>query len=81
MGVWIKKIVLRVLVAVLCVVAVVWLALWYFIPAPRMTLTMAVGFKGGAFDHIAERYREKLAFRKVALNVRYTEGAFDSVKL
>jgi TRAP-type uncharacterized transport system substrate-binding protein len=81
MGVWTRKIVLRVLVAILFVVAVVWLALWYFIPAPPTTLTIAVGFKGGAFDHIAERYREKLASRNVALNVRYTEGAFDSLKL
>lgn len=81
MGVWTRKIVLRVLVAILFVVAVVWLALWYFIPAPPTTLTIAVGFKGGAFDHIAERYREKLASRNVALNVRYTEGAFDNLKL
>lgn len=81
MGVWTRKIVLRVLVAILCVATAVWLSLWYFIPAPPTTLAIAVGFKGGSFDHIAERYREKLASRKVALNVRYTEGAFDSVKL
>ena len=82
MAVWTqKKYLLRLLGAILGVVAAVWLALWYFIPAPPTTLTMAVGFKGGAFDHIAERYRGKLASYKLALNVRYTEGAFDSVKL
>ena len=82
MGVWTqKKYLWRFLGAILGVVAAVWLALWYFIPAPPTSLTMAVGFKGGAFDHIAERYRGKLASHKLALNVRYTEGAFDSVKL
>ena len=82
MGIWTQKQhVLRVLVAMLGLVSSVWLALWYFIPAPPTTLTMAVGFKGGAFDHIAERYRERLASRKIALNLRYTEGVFDSVKL
>ena len=71
----------RVLAAIVCVVAAVWLALWYFIPAPPTTLTIAVGFRGGAFDHIAGRYREQFASHKMALNVRYTEGAFDSLKL
>ena len=82
MGIWTqKKNALRWLVATLGLAASVWLALWYFIPAPPTTITMAVGFKGGAFDHIAERYSEKLALRKLTLNVRYTEGVFDSVKL
>lgn len=81
MVVWNKNNVWRMLVAILGVVAVVWLALWHFIPAPPTTLTIAVGFKGGAFDHIAERYRDKLASHKLTLNVRYSEGAFDSVKL
>ena len=82
MGIWTQnKYVLRVLVAILGLVASVWLALWYFIPAAPTTLTMAVGFKGGAFDHIAERYRERLASHGLALNVRYTEGVSDSVKL
>jgi TRAP-type uncharacterized transport system substrate-binding protein len=80
-GGWVFGIGLRVLAAILCLVAAVWLALWYFIPAPPTALTIAIGFKGGAFDNIAGRYREELASHKVALNVRYTEGAFDSLKL
>ena len=58
MGDWGFGIGLRALAAIVCLVAAVWLALWYFIPAPPTTLTSAVGFKGGAFDHIAGRYRE-----------------------
>ena len=82
MSIWTQqKYLLRVLAAILGLIALVWLSLWYFIPAPPTTLTMAVGFKGGAFDHIAERYRERLASRKIELNLRYTEGVFDSVKL
>jgi TRAP-type uncharacterized transport system substrate-binding protein len=76
-----RRYALRVLGAILGLVPSVWLALWYFIPAPPATLTMAVGFRGGAFDHLAERYRERLASRNLALNVRYTEGVGDSVRL
>ena len=49
----------------------VWLALWYFIPAPPKTITIAAGIKGGAFEHIANRYKERLARHHVTLNMRF----------
>ncbi len=53
---WERRIVLLTSFALLSVVAAAWAVLWYFIPAPPSTITMAAGFKGGAFGHTAERY-------------------------
>jgi TRAP-type uncharacterized transport system substrate-binding protein len=81
MGSWVVAICLRVLAAVLCVGAAVWLALWYFIPAPPSTITIAAGIKGGAFEHIANSYRERLARQHVTLDVRTTESVLDTLRL
>ena len=75
MGGWVVGICLRVLAAIVCLVAVVWLALWYFIPAPPSTITIAAGIKGGTFSEFAERYREKLARQHVKLNIRLTANS------
>src|ERR1051325_9199506 len=61
---------LRVLAAIACLVAVVWLALWDFIPAPPHELTIATGIENGAFSEIAEHYQQKLARQHIKLNVR-----------
>ena len=81
MGNWVVGICLRVLAAIVCLVAVVWLALWYFIPAPPSTITIAAGIKGGAFEHIANRYRESLARHHVTLNLRFVEDPLDIIRL
>jgi TRAP-type uncharacterized transport system substrate-binding protein len=75
------RVVLRGLAAILSVIAVAWLALWYFIPAPPSTITIAAGLKGGSFENLAMRYRDRLARHHVKLNVRLTEGSQDSVNL
>ena len=72
---------LRVFATILSAVVVVWLALWYFIPAPPLTITIAAGSKGGAFEQIAYKYREKLARHHIKLDVRLTGGAADNLKL
>ena len=72
--------ILRIAAAVICVVAAVWLALWYFIPAPPHEITIAAGIKGGAFEHIANRYKARLARHHVTLNFRYA-SAGGSAKL
>lgn len=78
---WQRRIVWGGIAATLCVAAVVWLALWYFIPSPPSTITIAAGIKNGAFDHIAEQYRERLVLHQVALNVRFTEGMIENVRV
>jgi TRAP-type uncharacterized transport system substrate-binding protein len=80
MGGWVVGICLRIMAAILCVVASVWLALWYFIPAPPSTITIAAGIKGGAFEHIANRYREILARHHITLNLRFGEGSREIVQ-
>jgi hypothetical protein len=44
-----------------CVVGAVWGALWYFIPAPPSTISIASGARGGGFEQTVEHHREKLA--------------------
>jgi TRAP-type uncharacterized transport system substrate-binding protein len=70
-----------VLAAVLCVVGITSLALIYFFPAPPSTITMAVGFKGGSYGVLADRYREILARDHVDLVLRNTAGGAEHYKL
>jgi TRAP-type uncharacterized transport system substrate-binding protein len=71
----------RGLAAVACVIALVWLALWYFIPAPPTAITIVAGLKGGAFEHIANRYRDILARHHVKLNLRFAANPDAVVEL
>ena len=75
MGNWFFDLRLRILAAIGCLVALVWLALWYFIPAPPSSISIAAGIKNGAFSEIAEHYREKLARQHVKLNIRLTANS------
>jgi TRAP-type uncharacterized transport system substrate-binding protein len=75
MGGWPGGVFLRSIAAIICVVAAIWLALWYFIPAPPSAITIAAGIKDGAFSNLAEHYREKLARQHVTLNIRIAANA------
>jgi TRAP-type uncharacterized transport system substrate-binding protein len=76
-----NRIALRLLATILCVVASVSLALWYFIPAPPSTITIAAGIKGGAFEHLANRYKERLARHHITVNLQFVEAPHDLVRL
>jgi uncharacterized protein len=77
-----RRAVLGGLAALLGVIAAAWLALWYFIPTPPSTVTMAVGFRGGSLDRFARDYQQSLARRQVTLTLRYIEDtAIDRLKL
>jgi uncharacterized protein len=78
---WERQLLLRAFAALASVVAIIWLALWYFIPAPPTTITLAVGNKGGAYEPIAVRYRERLARHHVKVNFRLTEGSLETLRL
>ena len=72
----------KVFAAVLCVIALVWLALWYFIPAPPTTIRIMAGFNGGNFEHIAIAYRERLARQHVKLDIgTNNQGVIPALKL
>ena len=71
----------RVLIAIVCLAAAVWLVLEYFNPAPPSTITIATGFKGGASEFYGQQYRERLARAHVTLIVRTTDGSTENIKL
>jgi TRAP-type uncharacterized transport system substrate-binding protein len=71
----------RGLVALLCIAGIGWLVLGHFFPAPPSTITFASGVKGGNFEHIARRYQERLALRRITLNLRPTSGSAENVRL
>jgi TRAP-type uncharacterized transport system substrate-binding protein len=75
------KTLLRGIAAVVSVLAVIWLALWYFIPAPPTQITMTAGVKGGAFDHLAELYRQKLAAHHVTLKLVFQKVGNENVRV
>ena len=67
--------------ATVSIIALTWLALWYFIPAPPTTITISAGLKGGAFEHLANRYRDILARHHVTLKLRFVTDMLDVVRL
>ena len=69
------------LAAILCIGGAVSLALLYFFPAPPSTITIAVGFKGGSYGLLADRYKEILARDHVKLLLRNTAGGAEHFKL
>ncbi len=81
MGGWDARTALRGGAAVLTVFAVVWIALWYLIPAPPSTITIAAGLPGGSFEHLGLRYQERLARHHVTAKIRLTKGSVNSANL
>jgi len=73
--------ILKGLAAFLCIFGLISAALMYFIPAPPSTITIAVGFKGGAFEQTANIYQEKLARYGIKSNLHFTDGAPGALKL
>ena len=69
------------LAAMLCIVAIVCVALSYFIPTAPPTVTLATGFKGSSFEAFGRRYQEILARSHVELALRETSGALENLKL
>ena len=49
------------LVAALCIVSTISLALVYFIPSPPSKVVMATAFKGASFEYYGRQYREIFA--------------------
>ena len=72
---------LKGLAAILCIVSIVWLALGYFIPAPPSTITIAMAFKGSSYERWALGYQERLSRSHVTLNLHYTDGPLDNLRL
>jgi TRAP-type uncharacterized transport system substrate-binding protein len=78
---WERGVFFRAFLAVLAVVAAGWLALWYFIPAPPATITIGAGTKGAAYEHVATKYRERLARDHVKVDIVFGRGSVETVDL
>jgi TRAP-type uncharacterized transport system substrate-binding protein len=72
---------LKGLAAILCIASIVWLVLAYFIPAPPSTITIAMAFKGSSYERWALSYQERLSRSHVKLNLHYTDGPLDNIRL
>ena len=75
MGGFDTRTVLSGLAAIASVIIVLWLAFWYFIPAPPHELTIGAGIKDSAFEHIANRYKALLERHHVTLHFRFADAA------
>jgi TRAP-type uncharacterized transport system substrate-binding protein len=78
---WEKRVFSRALATILCMVAAVWLALWYFIPAPPSMISIGVGTKGGTFEHIGNKYRERLERHHVKVKLVFSTGSLENANL
>jgi TRAP transporter TAXI family solute receptor len=67
--------------AIVGILAAIWVALAYFIPAPPSKITIATGVKGGAYEILGNRYKEILARAHVAADVRLTDGTGENLRL
>jgi hypothetical protein len=59
--------------AMLCLAGAIWLVLEYLNPAPPTSITMATGFRGGAYEYFGRQYRERLARARITLELRQTD--------
>jgi TRAP-type uncharacterized transport system substrate-binding protein len=69
------------LVTAVGIVAIVSLALIYFIPAPPSKISLATAFKGSSFEYYGRQYREIFARSNVDLELRATSGAVENLQL
>jgi hypothetical protein len=72
---------LKGLVAILCILGIVSLALIYFFPAPPSKFTIVTGGKNQIYESIGNKYREIIARSDVDVEVRLTNGAVENIKL
>jgi uncharacterized protein len=67
--------------AMVCLAGAIWLVFEYLTPAPPSTITIATGFRGGAYEYFGQQYRERLARAGITLVVRPTDGTGENLKL
>lgn len=70
----------KVALLLLALALVAGLLIWA-IPAPPSHITLATGFKGGAYEHFGQRYAQALAASKVKVALRPTQGSLENLAL
>ncbi len=69
------------MVGLLLALALVAGLLIWTIPAPPNHITIATGFKGGAYEHFGQRYAQALSASKVTVTLRPTQGSLENLAL
>jgi uncharacterized protein len=72
---------LKLLAAIFSIAGIVWVALAYFIPAPPSTITIAMAYKGTAYERFALSYQKTLSRSHFTLNMHPTDGPLDNLRL
>ena len=71
-----------ILVSVLMgLIAALFTGIWFILPQPPQTLTIATGFPDGLYSQFANHLKTELAKEKITLQIRNTVGSVDNLAL
>jgi len=71
-----------ILVSVLMgLIAALFAGIWFILPQPPQTLTIATGFPDGLYSQFANHLKTELAKEKITLQIRNTGGSVDNLAL
>jgi TRAP transporter TAXI family solute receptor len=71
-----------ILVSVLTgLIAALFAGIWFILPHPPQTLTIATGFPDGLYSQFANHLKTELAKEKITLQIRNTGGSVDNLAL
>ena len=71
-----------ILVSVLTgLIAALFTGIWFILPKPPQTLTIATGFPDGLYSQFANHLKTELAKEKITLQIRNTGGSVDNLAL
>ena len=71
-----------ILVSVLTgLIATLFAGIWFILPQPPQTLTIATGFPDGLYSQFANHLKTELAKEKITLQIRNTGGSVDNLAL
>ena len=71
-----------ILVSVLMgLIAALFTGIWFILPQPPQTLTIATGFPDGLYSQFANHLKKELAKEKITLQIRNTGGSVDNLAL
>jgi TRAP transporter TAXI family solute receptor len=62
-------------------IAALFTGIWFILPQPPQTLTIATGFPDGLYSQFANHLKTELAKEKITLQIRNTGGSVDNLAL
>ena len=67
--------------AFIVLIASIFLTIWFLLPGPPKTLTIATGFPDGLYHQFAKQLQVELAKEKIVLRIQNTGGSVDNLAL